>query len=136
MSKRTFYALSLTWGLPLNIVGGIVALTLLAKGHRPRLFEGCLCFELGATKWGGLNLGLVILCQKGAPEALKTHELGHAVQNCLWGVLTPLVVHLPSAVRFHLRNQKAKQGEPLPPYDAVWYEAQATRLGQLYRKGA
>ena len=132
MTRKVFYFLSITWGLPLTICGAVVALFLLVTGHRPHRWGGCLCFEFGKTRWGGLNLGLVILCQPRASDALKSHEVGHAVQNALWGILTPFVVHFPSAVRFHIRNKKSARGESLPPYDAVWYEAQATRIGKKF----
>ena len=134
MLRVAFYALNLTWGLLLNLGGAVVALFLLATGHRPQQFGGCWCFTVGRTYWGGLNLGLVILCQPGADHDLKAHEVGHAVQNCLWGVLTPLVIHLPSAIRYHAMGRKSARGEALPPYDAVWFEAQATRWGKWFCK--
>ena len=132
MRKAIFYVMSITWGLPLTMCGAVVALFLVAAGHRPHRWGGCWCFTVGQKYWGGLNLGLVILCQPDASDALKSHEVGHAVQNAIWGVLTPFAVHLPSAVRFHARNKKSARGESLPPYDAVWYEAQATRWGATF----
>lgn len=135
MNRKAFYTLSLTWGLPLTLVGAVVALCLLVTGHRPRLWHGCVCFEVGKTQWGGLNLGLVILCQRDAPDSLKTHEFGHAIQNCIWGVLMPFVVVIPSVVRYWLREWKAAHGANLPPYYAIWFEGQATKLGEKYIGG-
>lgn len=131
MNKKLFYLLNLTWGLPLNIIGGLVALALLAQEHNPHRFGWCICFEVGRG-WGGLNLGLVILCEVGASDSLKSHELGHAVQNAILGILTPFIIHIPSAIRYHIRNKRIKQGHPVPPYDAVWFEGQATRIGQNF----
>lgn len=37
MNRKTFYTLSLTWGLPLTLIGAVVALFLLATKHRPVL---------------------------------------------------------------------------------------------------
>ena len=128
MVKKLYYLLSLTWGLPLTIIGGLVALALMGSGFTPRRYGGCIYFELGEG-WGGLNLGLVFLCQVGAPDTLKMHEFGHSIQNCMWGVLMPFVVVLPSMTRYWLREIKAAHGANLPPYDAVWFEGQATRLG-------
>lgn len=131
MRKKLYYLLSLTWGLPLTIAGGLVALVMLWGGFTPRRFGGCIYFEIGKG-WGGLNLGLVFLCQEGASDTLKTHEFGHSIQNCLWGVFTPFVVHFPSMARYWLREYKAAHGEKLPPYDAVWFEGQATKFGERY----
>lgn len=131
MKRKTFYALSFTWGLPLTLVGAVVALFLLAKRYKPKRFGWVWCFEIG-ERWGGLNLGLVILCQRDAPDSLKTHEFGHAIQNCIWGVLMPFVVVIPSVVRYWLREWKAAHGANLPPYYAVWFEDQATRWGIKY----
>lgn len=135
MNKKVFYILSFTWGLPLTIAGGLLALVMLGSGFTPRRFGGCMYFEVGKG-WGGLNLGLVFLCQVGASDHLKTHEFGHSIQNCMWGAFTPFVVHLPSIVRYWSREWKAAHGEDLPPYDAVWFEGQATRLGEKYLRGA
>jgi hypothetical protein len=109
----------------------MVALVMLWGGFTPRRFGGCIYFEIGKG-WGGLNLGLIFLCQDGAPDSLKTHEFGHSIQNCMWGVLTPLVVHFPSMARYWLREYKAAHGEKLPPYDAAWFEGQATKFGEKY----
>jgi hypothetical protein len=132
MSRKTFYTLSITWGLPLALVGGVVALFLLVTGHRPHRWHGCACFELGRTRWGGLNLGLVILCQKGASSTLKSHEFGHAIQNTQYGPgMIPLVVK--SACRYHAHTWKERHGIPVPAYESWWFEAQATEYGQTIK---
>lgn len=131
MNNRLYYILSFTWGLPLTLCGLLVALSLMAAGHCPKRFLWGWCFEVG-KRWGGLNLGIVILCEKGASDRLKSHEFGHSLQNCLWGFFTPFVVHIPSAVRYQWYIRKEAQGEDLPPYDAAWYEGQATRWGLKY----
>lgn len=131
MNKKAFVLLSFTWGLPMTLCGILVALFLIGAGHRPKRFLWGWCFEIGEG-WGGFNLGVVFLCQKGASDNLKCHEFGHAIQNCMWGALMPFAVHLPSAARYWSREWKAAHGEDLPPYDAVWYEGQATRFGLKY----
>lgn len=131
IDKKTYYFLSFTWGLLMSVIGLLVAAVLIAREHRPKRFLWGWCFEIGQG-WGGLNLGIVFLCEKGASDNLKCHEFGHSIQNCVWGAFTPFVVHLPSVARYHMRNIKAARGEDLPPYDAVWYEGQATRLGLEY----
>lgn len=127
--RKMFSALSLTWGLPLTLCGAVVALFLLAIGHRPHRWGSCWCFEVGESNWGGLSLGSIILCQPNAPDSLKNHEFGHAIQNCYLGpFMIPLV--LCSVARYHDRNRRVKRGEKLPPYDSWWFEGWATRLGE------
>lgn len=130
MNKKVFYALSFTWGLPLTLCGLIVALFLLGTGHRPKRFGWAWCFEFGKP-WGGLNLGSIFLCQKGASDSLKCHEFGHAIQNCFFGpLIIPLVIG--SAARYHDMNRRQRHGKPVPDYDAWWFEGQATKLGTKY----
>ena len=70
MTKKQFYILNLTWGILLNIVGGIVALVLIIAGHKPQKSGLVWCFEIGEG-WGGVNLGLVILVCKDADSHIK-----------------------------------------------------------------
>lgn len=133
MNKKLFYLLNLTWGLPLTLCGIVTAAALMAVGHRPRCYHGCLHFELGRTRWGGLNLGLVLLTQREPPEYLIAHELGHAIQNAKYGFgMIPLVIK--SACRYHVHNWKERRGIPVPSYESWWFEAQATEYGQAYKQ--
>ena len=133
MNKKLFYLLNLTWGLPLTLCGVVTAAALMAVGHHPRCYQGCLHFELGRTRWGGLNLGLVLLTQRDPSEYLVTHEFGHAIQNTKYGpAMIPLVIR--SVCRYHIRNWKARRGTPLPNYYADWFEAQASDYGQANKQ--
>lgn len=131
MRKSTFAILSLTWGLPLTLCGAATALALRLMGHRPRRYGPCLHFALGRTRWGGLNLGPVLLTERDPAPSLLRHELGHAIQNCRLGPWM-LLFWLASVGRYHLRRCRQRLGHPLPPYDAWWFEHQATRLGTAY----
>lgn len=133
MNKKLFYLLNLSWGLPLTLCGIVTAAALMAVGHRPRCYHGCLHFELGRTRWGGLNLGLVLLTQREPPEYLIAHELGHAIQN---GKLGPVMLFLVlcSAIRYHYINYLESKGKPTPLYDSWWFEGQATEYGRKYIK--
>lgn len=132
MTKRAFYILSITWGLPLTFVGGIAAMVLLACGVKPQRHGGALYFEVGRRNFG-FNLGPVFICRKGASDRLKNHEFGHAIQNCYLGPLMPFLVVLPSVARFWYLEWREKRGDQnLPPYDAVWFERQATALGEKH----
>lgn len=103
MNKFLFYLLSFTWGLPMTLIGLIVALVLLITGHKPKKYGYCLHFEVGDC-WGGLNLGIVFLTDKTPSTHTKNHEHGHGLQNCYFGPLTPFIVVIPSAYRYWLRE--------------------------------
>lgn len=133
-NKFLFYFLSFTWGLPMTIVGCIVGAVLLATGHKPKKYGYCCHFEIG-NNWGGVNLGPVFVTSKNATEHTKSHELGHGLQNCFFGPLTPLVISIPSAARYWYRIIRAKIGNPCKTsYYGVWFESQASDLGKDFMK--
>lgn len=130
MNKFLFYFLSFTWGLPMTLIGLLVALVLLITKHKPEKYGCCLHFKVG-DNWGGLNLGVVFLTDKTPDTSTKNHEHGHAIQNCYWGFLTPFVITIPSAIRYWYRELKYYKKGKTPPteYDAFWVEADATSRG-------
>ena len=133
MKRFLFYFLNLTWGLPLNIVGFIVALVLLCAGNKPKRWGDCFYFEVGKTNWGGLELGIFFLTSKNPSIHTRNHEHGHAIQNCFFGFLMPFIVSIPSAIRYWYRRIREKKGlVNKTNYDAVWYEYTATKLGTKY----
>ena len=138
LSRKKFYLLSWTWGLPLNLLGGLVALCLLLLGYSPKRWDYCYYFEIGHN-WGGTELGMFFLTQKGSHPLIKCHEQGHGIQNCYWGFLMPFVVSIPSAIRYWYRMiiswLDKERYRKLAPYDKAWFEGQATRLGlELHRQ--
>ena len=133
LKRPLFLLLSFTWGLPVSLAGAVWSLALLLTGHRPKRFGSCLRFELGRG-WGGANFGWVFFTQENPSLALMQHEHGHGVQNILLGPLMPFLVCLPSTLRYHYRNlvTRLRPGKALPPYDSIWFEGWATRLGAKY----
>ena len=131
-NKALFHILSLTWGLPMTLIGAAVALIMLAKGHKPKRWRGCVYFTTGGS-WGGISLGLFILTSKDN-EGTKSHELGHSIQNVRYGPLMPFIVGIPSAARYLYREIRYHRKGLTPPtaYDAVWFEREATELGKRY----
>lgn len=129
MNRKLFYILNLTWGLPMTLIGAIAALALIGCGKLPSRHGWCLCFTVGKN-WGGVSLGLVMIVSKQATENTQNHEHGHALQNAVYGVFMPFIISIPSAVRYWYR--RGKDPATLPPYDAVWFEAQATEWGNKY----
>ena len=68
---------------------------------------------------------------KDASLALKAHEHGHSIQNCYYGPFMPFLVNIPSSSRYWYRKavHAIAPKKHLPPYDSIWFEAEATRLG-------
>ena len=133
LTKPIFYFLTFTWGLPFTVLGLAAALFLRARGYTPKKHGYCYYFELG-ERWGGVNLGLFFIVDKQNDERIRSHEHGHAVQNCYFGPFMPILVALPSLIRSRYRayitEKKGVDARTLPPYDSIWFEGQATRLGK------
>ena len=132
-NKILFYILSFTWGLPMTLIGGLVALVLLCTGHKPKKWGGCWYFTIGKN-WGGVELGLVFLTDNNENEHTKNHEFGHAIQNCFYGPLMPFIVCIPSAIRYWYRELRYRRKglQPTTKYDDIWFEGEATELGYMY----
>lgn len=128
MNKFAFYLLSFTWGLPLTLVGLIVALVMLCAGYKPHKWGYCYYFEVGEN-WGGLEFGMIFLVNKNPSVHIKNHEFGHGIQNCYWGILMPFIC-IVSAIRYWYRAIRIKLGKKnKTKYDDFWIEGQATKLG-------
>jgi hypothetical protein len=176
----------------MTLVGAAAALFLRWRAYIPTRFGPCWVFVVG-ERWGGVNLGPVILISKTAKIRTIHHEIGHALQNCLWGPLFPFVIAIPSAIRYQLREREEFKDkvkfsimfdialcifsfisliliifniktfiilssifiegylmaivnwldrkeipkyafEQSPSYDDIWFEGQATKTGEKFRK--
>ena len=127
-----FYFLSWTWGLPMTLCGAVIFLILRLRGCRARRFGLCFYMEIGEF-WGGLELGMFFVKDRGSPRHVCLHEAGHAVQNIRFGPLMPFLVSIPSAVRYWYREIARRRGKKLHgQYEDIWFEAQATALGYRY----
>ena len=119
----------LTWGLLMNIIGLITALFMLIIGKTPYRVGHTFMFYFGKG-WGGLTLGAVIIVSHDCSFSTISHEYGHTVQNLIFGPFE-LFIGIASAARYWYREIKRKRDPAchLPPYDIIWFEGQATRLG-------
>ena len=136
LPKPLYFFLSLTWGIITTLAGFFTALVILATGHKPRRWGYAWYFEVGKN-WGGASLGPVFIKDRTNDSVhLKNHEFGHSIQNCYFGPLMPFIVGLPSSTRYRLRRFKEKvlKKSPKTPYDSVWFESQASRLGDDFMK--
>ena len=135
LSKKAFYLLSWTWGLPMTLIGGVVMLILMACGKKPKKWGNCYYIEVG-KEWGGVDFGMFFFTNENSHRTTKYHEYGHAIQNCYFGVLMPFVVSIPSAVRYWYRELKYYKKGKIPPinYNDIWFEGQATKSGNAFIK--
>lgn len=131
-NKLLFYVLSFTWGLPMTLIGILVALIMLLLFRKPELCGYCIRFRIG-NGWGGVSLGLTIITDNQSESEITYHEHGHAIQNALYGFIMPFIVCIPSAIRYWYREYlvrvKGERYSSLTPYDDIWFEGQATRFG-------
>lgn len=132
MKKLLFYLLSFTWGLPMTLIGIVVGFILTISGKRSERWGACQHFKVGKN-WGGANFGVVIVTDETPSKHIKNHEHGHAIQNCYFGFFMPFIVCIPSVVRYWYREFRRYIGNPCTTkYDDIWFEGQATRLGDIY----
>lgn len=132
-SKALFYILSFTWGLPMTLVGLIVAAVLICTGHKPKRWGCCIYFNVGKS-WGGVSLGIVFVTDSRDVERTKWHEHGHSLNNTWFGVFM-VFISIASAIRYWYREIRTRLGlKNNTPYDGVWYEKLATDCGEKYCK--
>lgn len=137
MKKTTFWVLSCTWGLPMTLIGMVALLVLMAAGKKPKRFGYSYHIEVGKG-WGGVSLGPVFLTSENPSFETKCHEFGHSLQNCCFGPLFPILIGIPSVVRYWYRELRSRIGKPCTTdYDSIWFEGQATVWGfeLIYGKG-
>ena len=98
-----FYIVQWTWGLPVNIVGGIAYLIctkILKHKHSKFGFANIVYLPWNA---GGLSMGLFIFVRDEKEKKewiynVRIHEYGHTWQCLLLGPLYYFVVALPSVI--------------------------------------
>ena len=128
-----YYFVNATWGILMTLCGVLVALAMLVSGHKPHVFHHVLYFEVkevGGVGFGA-EIGCVFLVTPGCDDGVKLHECGHGVQNFMFGP-GMVFISIASAIRFWVRQAQAKKGKELKPYEAIWFEAMATSLGNKY----
>lgn len=133
IAKQLYWILSCTWGILMTLAGALVACWLMCKGFVPEKNQYGWVFKVGSG-WGGLSLGPIALVSYNSSQHTLNHEFGHSIQNCAYGPFMVLIT-LASAARYHYRNwiSKHKPTVTLPPYDAIWFEGEATEIGNFYK---
>lgn len=130
--KKLYYILNTLWGFPMTLIGLLAYTVLTCCGYKAKDWATCKWFTVGKN-WGGVSLGFVIITDDNPSVKTLDHEFGHSLQNAVFGILFPFIVAIPSATRYWKREFDAKKGKELPPYDSIWFEGQATKIGTLYR---
>ena len=125
--KWLYYLLSYTWGFIMTFIGLVISLVLLVFKKKPQKYHRIYYFEVGEA-WGGLEMGQMFLTDNSPSETLKYHEYGHTFQNAILGPLFPLLVGIPSALRYWYRELF---NITYPRYDAIWFEGSATDIGEI-----
>ena len=128
-----FYIVQWTWGILMNIVGLFCLLFAWITGEKIRRCGPYIYMYSKYCKGGSFSVGMfVVLSYYG--DSSMPHEMGHGIQNMIFGPLMPFIVAIPSVIRFWYREYKIRkgQGAQLPPYDSIWYERTATQWGTKY----
>ena len=130
-NRFLFYLLSLTWGLPMTLIGFIVATALWTVGLKHKERGYCYCFEIG-NNWGGVNLGMVCITSKNPSQSVIAHECGHSQQNCLFGPFI-IIISIMSFVRYWYREIRNIINKPCNTgYYNIWFEKQADEFGENF----
>jgi len=98
-----FYVVQWTWGLPVNIVGGIAYLIctkILKRKHSKFGYANIVYLPWNA---GGLSMGLFIFMKDNHKNKewtynTRIHEYGHTWQCLLLGPLYYIVIAIPSVI--------------------------------------
>lgn len=143
-NKALLYVLSFTWGLPFVLIGflvlAFVRVFLNNKVLGYEIIAGRICIIWDGDLPGAVNLGLVYMLDKHIRSSvhIHTHEIGHSIQNALFGPFFIFVVALPSLIRAAFWDKyvarKIKKTGIRPDYDGIWFEGQATKFGETYVK--
>ena len=126
-----YWLLSCTWGLLSTVVGAFMALGALCLGGKPERNGPSAIIRIGRG-WGGVSIGAFALCSKDAGEAVRKHEFGHSLQNCLMGPIWPFIVGIPSAIRYWAYERNRRLGKENFDYYSAWFEATASDWGTRF----
>lgn len=116
------------WGLPQNIIGGIMYLILRRKNPHKKYKNAYVC----KMPWGGgVSLGMFIFASNIDWEPTIMHEYGHTRQSMFLGPLYLLVIGLPSIIWAGcFDNYRQKHNKS---YYDFYTESWADKLGGVER---
>lgn len=130
-----FYLIQFTWGILMNLIGLLVSIFMLITFHKPHRIGPSFYFVCRNLEGFGFEIGIFFVVGADSEDKyIITHEAGHGIQNMIFGPFMLFIVSIPSTIRYWYREIKYynKGLEPTVDYDAIWFEGQATRLGNKY----
>ena len=127
-----------TWGLPQNLVGGVLYLWYRAKGCPHFRYQGA-SGVIWDRKAGSMSMGRFLFMHPSwTPENrdLLNHEYGHTIQSLMLGPTYLLAVGVPSILWAGLPRFKQMRREGRRSYYSVYPEKQASSLGTRFGRAA
>lgn len=121
-----FYVIQWTWGLFENLIGLVAFVVFVDKPHYK---NGKSVATILPYHLGNFSLGMFVFVEENSSAYIMKHELGHCYQNCIFGILKPFLVSIPSVIRYWLFGGKDMTKEQ---YEKAWFERQATKLGTKF----
>lgn len=135
-----FYVIQWTWGLPVNILGGIpyfICTKILGYKHQKFGYANIVYMP---WKQGGLSSGLFIFIrdEKENQEWLyncRIHEYGHTWQCLLLGPLYIIVIGIPSVIWCHCfaKYREKNNVSYYKLYCESWANAWGEKFSQMKR---
>lgn len=137
IAKHTllFYLVSFTWGFIASFIGLLIMIPFLITGKVrswnkriygvfPKSFGSGWGFEMGCFYFTSYDCENI--------DSLRYHEMGHGLQNLIFGPLQLFISTIPSIIRFWYRDLKYERKGLTPPtkYDDIWFEETATNWGK------
>ena len=131
--KWLYYLLNYTWGLLPTLLGWLLYLCCMPFAfHEGRNKYGMRHIDFDAQSGWGFSLGTSIFISNCISECVIPHEIGHTIQNAIFGPFQIILVDIPSAIRFWYREILVRRGKKLTKkYDDIWFEYSATSLGVI-----
>ena len=129
-----YYLLACTWGIIMTLIGvlisGVLAITkIFIKEIYFNKYLWIYSISVGPEYWGGFETGLIFVRDHKSTNSLNKHEFGHTFQNTLLGPLFPILVGIPSAIRYWYQAIRTKHGKQNKAYDSIWFEDAASQCG-------
>ncbi|MBP9989409.1 MAG: hypothetical protein KBT46_07910 [Ruminococcus sp.] len=132
-----FYFVQWTWGLPVNLVGGIFFLYSVLFKKRKWQHFGYSYIVYIPWKSGALTLGIFIFMRSDHPKKdwsynTRIHEYGHTWQCLILGPLYYIVIAVPSMIWCNcFRNYREKNNVS---YYSLYCEGWANSFGEYFSK--
>jgi hypothetical protein len=134
-----FYFLSFTWGIVWTLIGLLVLAFVYVFMYEHVIIKkvsGRIAIIFREKTFGGISLGIVYMVDAYNRIETHKHEIGHTVQNIVYGPLFIPLVAIPSGIRYQLwpmiRQRTFDRTGKYPSYHSIWFEKQANEWGEKF----